>query len=357
MLAVAARACREPVGQPLVAAQAHAGGDGLREREPAARTGPLGRLDGATTATATATVVVLGRPPGGCGVRAQEHGQQQGPEAQRDKVQQAEDDHQFLVRAHHLPGYPRTEVAQGVRYHAPPIMATLDTATLDLTTRSETGSRAMRRLRRTGRVPGILYGGDDQPVQFEVDARILRNTLAHAGALLQVTLDGGGNAVPVQIKDVQRHAVRGEIVHADFVRVDMKVAIQAPIHVELLGVEEAEGVVQGGVLTQETTQLNVEALPGDMPEVIQFDASGMQVADTVTVGQIQLPDGVTLVDDPELVLATITMPSEEIEATDEIETEVGLVGEEAEAQAEGDTAEEAEQSAGESQDAPGDDTE
>jgi large subunit ribosomal protein L25 len=223
-------------------------------------------------------------------------------------------------------------------------MATLDTATLDLTSRSDSGSRAMRRLRRTGRVPGILYGGDETPVPFEVDARILRNTLAHAGALLKVTVDGSGSQ-PVQIKDVQRHALRGDILHADFVRVDMDVAMQAPIMVEIVGIEHAPGVVQGGVLTQETTQIVVESLPGDMPEVIQFDASNMQIAETVHIGQIDLPQGVTLVDDPEHVLASITSPSEEIEETDEIETEVAVVGEEAQAQAEGDTAEEAEQKA------------
>jgi large subunit ribosomal protein L25 len=104
-------------------------------------------------------------------------------------------------------------------------------------------------------------------------------------------------------------------------------------------------VAQGGVLTQETTQIVVESLPGDMPEVIQFDASKMEIAETVHIGQIDLPQGVTLVDDPDHVLASITSPSEEIEATDEIETEVGLVGEEAQAAAEGDTAEEAEQKA------------
>jgi large subunit ribosomal protein L25 len=204
----------------------------------------------------------------------------------------------------------------------------------------------MRRLRRQGLVPGILYGGDEAPLPFQVDARILRNTLAHAGALLKVTVDGTGSQ-PVQIKDVQRHAVRGDIVHADFVRVSMDVKMQAPIHVEIVGSDDSRGVVNGGVLTQETTQINVEALPGDMPEVIQFEASSMEIGVTVYLGEIPLPAGVTLVDDPEHVLASITAPSQEIEPTDEIETEVQVVGEVAQAQAAGDTAEEAAQGEGE----------
>lgn len=223
-------------------------------------------------------------------------------------------------------------------------MPTLDTPTLDLTSRTDHGSRAMRRLRRDGRVPGIIYGGDGEPMPIEADARILRNTLAHTGAVLQVKVDGG-EALPVQIKDVQRHAVRGDIVHADFYRVDMTVAIHAHVHVEVVNAEASQGVVQGGILTQETTQVTVEALPGDIPEVITFDGSGLDINDTVYVSALQLPEGVTLVDDPETVLASITTPSEEVEETDELETETELVGEEAERQAEGDTAEEAAQGA------------
>jgi large subunit ribosomal protein L25 len=219
-------------------------------------------------------------------------------------------------------------------------MATLDAPTLDLTTRSDRGSRAMRRLRREGKVPGILYGGDAEPTPIEVDARILRNTLAHTGAVIQVTVDGGG-AVPVQVKDVQRHAVRGEIVHADFFRVDMKVAIQAAVPVEVINVEQAEGVVQGGVLSQESNQITVEALPGDMPESLTYDASGLQINDTAFVTAVPLPEGVTLVDDPETVLVSITIPRATLEETDELETEVAVVGDEARAQAEGATEDEA----------------
>src|SRR4051794_21212392 len=103
-------------------------------------------------------------------------------------------------------------------------MASTETTKIDLARREEHGSRAMRRLRRSGRVPGIIYGGEGGPVPFEVDARILRNTLAHAHAVIEVSLDG--STEPVVVKDLQRHPVRGEILHADLLRVDMKVAIQ-----------------------------------------------------------------------------------------------------------------------------------
>jgi large subunit ribosomal protein L25 len=230
-------------------------------------------------------------------------------------------------------------------------MASTETTKIDLARREEHGSRAMRRLRRSGRVPGIIYGGEGGPVPFEVDARILRNTLAHAHAVIEVSLDG--STEPVVVKDLQRHPVRGEILHADLLRVDMKVAIQTVVTLEVTGADEAPGVGEGGVLSQETRELNVEALPGDIPDTIRVDVSHMQLNDTLGLDAVTAPPGVTLLDDPETtVIATITPPSQE-PVDEEIETETELIGEgatqddsAAEAQGAGDTGDEAEQATG-----------
>ena len=205
--------------------------------------------------------------------------------------------------------------------------ASTDTSTtLDLTARAAEGSRSARRLRRTGQVPGILYGGDGGPQLFAVDARILRNTLARSGAILEVAVDGGATA-PVLVKDIQRHPVRGEAVHVDFLRVDMKVAIHTTVTLEILGADEAPGVVEGGVLSQGVVELNIEALPGDIPDTLQFDVSKLEMNETATLSQLTAPAGVTLLDDPEeTVLATVTPPTKEPEP-EEIETETALVGE------------------------------
>jgi large subunit ribosomal protein L25 len=229
--------------------------------------------------------------------------------------------------------------------------ASTDTSTtLDLTSRAAEGSRSARRLRRTGQVPGVIYGGDGEPQLFAVDGRILRNTLAHSGAILEISVDGGEKN-PVLVKDVQRHPVKGHAVHVDLLRVDMKVAIQTTVTLELVGADSAPGVVEGGVLSQGTIELNIEALPGDIPDAIQFDVSGLHINETATLAQLTPPAGVTLLDDPEeTVLATITPPTVE-PVEEEIETEVEVVGEGAaavaEGQAEGDTGEEAEQAASE----------
>jgi len=224
--------------------------------------------------------------------------------------------------------------------------APIDTSTkLELQSRSADGSRSARRLRRTGRVPGVIYGGDDEPVLFAVDGRILRNTLARSGAILQISVDGSTPG-PALVKDLQRHPVRGEAVHVDLLRVDMKVAIHTTVTLELHGSDDAPGVVQGGVLSQGTVELNIEALPGDIPDALHLDVSGMEINDTLTLSALTPPAGVTLLDDPEdTVLATLTPPTLE-PVEEEIETETGVVGEgeDAEAQAEGDTGE-AEQSA------------
>jgi large subunit ribosomal protein L25 len=129
----------------------------------------------------------------------------------------------------------------------------------------------------------------------------------------------------------------------------MAVKIHTTVALELVGGDESPGVTEGGVLSQETRELNIEALPGDIPDTIEHDVSGMHINETLTVGAITAPSGVTLLDDPESVVASITPPT--VEPVDEdIETETALVGDggeaaAAEGQAEGDTGEAAEQPA------------
>ena len=205
-------------------------------------------------------------------------------------------------------------------------MAATDTDTLELTSRSAEGSRSARRLRRTGQVPGVIYGGDGDAVPFAVDALTLRNTLAHAGALLEVTI-GSGQTENVVVKELQRHPVRGDIIHADLLRVRMDVAIQTPVVLELVGSDEAPGTSEGGVLAQETRELTIEALPGDIPESIQHDVSGMELNDTLHLSDITAPQGITFVDDPETVIASLSLPRLEVETPDEVETETEVVGE------------------------------
>ena len=210
-------------------------------------------------------------------------------------------------------------------------MATNQGTRLALTPRDTSGgSRATRRLRRSGQVPGVLYGGEGEPVSFTVDARELRHALAATGAVLDLELEG--TSTPAVLKDAQYHPVRGETMHVDLFRVRLDVAIHATVSVELTGADEAPGVVAGGVLDQITREVNVEALPNDIPETIEFDVSKMEINDTLYLSSLAAPKGVTLLDDlEETTLVTLSPPNVDVEAEEEaeeaIEQETGVVGE------------------------------
>jgi large subunit ribosomal protein L25 len=206
-------------------------------------------------------------------------------------------------------------------------MAESTTTRLDVSSRSAGGSRAVRRLRRGGRVPGVLYGGGGDSVSFDADARELRLALASSGAVLDLSVDGA-KATPVVLKETQRDPVRGETVHVDLLRVRLDQAIHAVVPLELTGTEDAPGVKEGGVLEQTTRELNVEALPTAIPESVVHDVGEMQIGDHIGLADVRIPDGVTLLDDiEETVVATLSPPRLQAEVEEEIEAETELVGE------------------------------
>ncbi|MEA2396469.1 MAG: large subunit ribosomal protein [Thermoleophilaceae bacterium] len=211
-------------------------------------------------------------------------------------------------------------------------MASSKRPTLSVQERPERGSRATRRLRRAGYVPGVVYGGGEgKCTAFKVGARDLRTALLGGSAVLDLEVDGG-TSLPVIVKDQQRHPVRDDIVHLDLLEVRLDEKIQSTVAVELVGAEEAPGAKEGGVLEHVTRELNIEALPTDIPEQVTVDVSGMEAAATMHLSEIDAPDGVTFLDDPDdTIIATITIPKEEEEP--EVEEETELVGEEGEAEA------------------------
>jgi large subunit ribosomal protein L25 len=227
-------------------------------------------------------------------------------------------------------------------------MATSTSAALSVRRRDPSGSRAARRLRREGSVPGVVYGGGEDPIAFQIDGRELRLALAHAGAVLDLSIDGAA-AAPVVVKELNRHPVTGATTHVDLLRVRLDQAIQATVVLELTGAEDAPGVKEGGVLEHVTRELTIEALPGDIPDSVQYDVSEMQIGDNVTVEAVRAPSGVTLLDDPETVIATLTPPRLQTEDEVEIEEETELV-------AEGETAEEAAEAADGGEETGGDES-
>ena len=201
------------------------------------------------------------------------------------------------------------------------------TTKLSIDAREPSGSRATRRLRRQGLVPGVLYGGGEDPLPFAVNERELRHALAARGAVLELQI--GGASTPAVLKDSQIHPVRGETMHVDLLRVDLRQSISAVVPLEFVGADEAPGVREGGVLEHVTREVNIEALPTDIPEAIQVDVSGLQINDTLLLSSVSAPEGVTITDDvEETVVATLTPPSIDAAAEEEaLEEETERVGE------------------------------
>jgi len=219
-------------------------------------------------------------------------------------------------------------------------MAAGERTLLTLDPREERGSRANRRLRREDLVPGVIYGAGSDSISFKVDSRRLRGVLAEGHALFDVEIDGS-ERLPVIVKDQHRHPVRGHVLHLDLLKVRLDEKIQSMVALEIEGVEDAPGVREGGVLEHVTRELNVSALPTDIPDRIVADVSGLGIAETMVLSAIEAPAGVEFLDDPDdTVVATVTAPTE-IEEPEALEEEVAEVG------AEGETAEEAAAEGGE----------
>lgn len=202
-----------------------------------------------------------------------------------------------------------------------------DRPTLQAQERPEKGSRSSRRLRREGLVPGVVYGGEGDNTAFKVGARDLRAALVAGSAVIDLKV-GDADTRPVIVKDQQQHPVRGEVLHLDLLEVNLREKIQAPVRVELTGAEDAPGVSEGGIISQETNELNIEALPTDIPEVITVDVSHLEAAGTLPLSEVSPPDGVAFLDDPEeTIIATVTVPTE-VPEEPEIEEETERVGDE-----------------------------
>jgi large subunit ribosomal protein L25 len=212
------------------------------------------------------------------------------------------------------------------------------------------GSAESRRLRKEGLVPGVLYG-NGEPIAICIEERELRRALTGASglhAILDVEIDGKGSTHASILKEYQVDPVRGGVTHVDLQEVRLDQAITASVQVQLLGGEDAPGVREGGVLSQPLREVSVEALPLEVPEHIELDVSGMEIGGTIRIAELRAPDGVTILGDPEMVVATITAPTKEVvpEPTEEelaaLEAEEGEEGAEGEEAAEGEGAAEPE---------------
>lgn len=210
--------------------------------------------------------------------------------------------------------------------------------TLSATPRPPQGTRPARRLRAEGKVPGVVYGLGGDPIPLTVDWRELRAALVtEQGLNAVIHLEIDGETTPTLVKDIQRHKVRRDVLHVDFIRVDLNKPVDVEVPVQLEG--EATLVAQeNGVVDQVLTALLITAKPSDIPSVLTVDISGLEIGNALRVSDIALPDGVTTSVDPEE--AVVTASHQVVELPEPAEGEEGEEGEaaEGEAAAEGDDA-------------------
>jgi large subunit ribosomal protein L25 len=206
-----------------------------------------------------------------------------------------------------------------------------------------TGSPASRRLRATGKVPAVLYGRGAEPAPISVDWRDLRSALTtDKGLNALLTLRIGSRRTKAIVKEMQRHPVRRDVLHIDFLAVDVDKPITTDVPLQLEG--EAEKVIrEQGVVEQILNVLIVTAKPDAIPGHISIDVSDLEIGQHITVGDLQLPEGVTTETDPEETIVTAKLTSlalaEEEEEEGEEGEEEGAEGEGAEGAAAGEGAE------------------
>lgn len=206
---------------------------------------------------------------------------------------------------------------------------------LEVAKRDEIGSSANRELRSNGKVPANYYYKETDNMNLILDSKNLYHALHSGHHIFEVDLEG--DTQYVMIKEIQYHPVNESVLHVDLMRVrrDVKMTISVPIHLE----GEAEGVNEGGILSQIITSLDIECLPTDVPEFIAVDVTEMEMNSSKSVADITVSGDITIITDEEQVIATIAPPKEEEEP--EVELAEGEEGEEGEEGAEAPDGEEA----------------
>ena len=187
-----------------------------------------------------------------------------------------------------------------------------ETFEIDAVARSDEGKGASRRLRRTGMVPGIIYGGGKDPEMIATKHNELLHHLEHEAFyshILKVNVDG--KSQDVVLKDLQRHPAKPFVLHFDLqrVRMDEEIRMTVPLHFE--GEDRCVGIKAGGTLMRGMNEIDIHCLPKDLPEYVAVDVSGLNVGDMVHLSEIVLPQGVALVgaeqldEDNDPVVATV----------------------------------------------------
>lgn len=213
----------------------------------------------------------------------------------------------------------------------------MDIVEIEARPREVRGSRACRRLRREELVPAIVYGRKEPGVLLSLTRGDVEHLIHDRAHVLRVNWDG--HHENVQIKEVQYDALGDDVLHVDLVRISLSETVTVSVPVEIHG--EAAGVAEGGALGLVHHEFEVECLPTAIPESVRIEVSQLGIGDALKVADIEFPEGVTPLDDPEAVVVTVVppqeLPEEEVPLGEELAAEPEVIGREAEQEAEGDS--------------------
>lgn len=194
----------------------------------------------------------------------------------------------------------------------------METISLEVTNRDTSIRRgALNKMRAAGNLPGVVYGTKVGSVPISVSKKQLDNILSSHGANAIITLLVNGQTIQAMIKELQKHPVTGLYWHVDFSQISMDKKIKAEIQVHFEG--EPEGIKEGGILQYGETSVEVECLPGEIPERFTLDISILNIGDKLTVADLEEVDNVKILAEPEQVLISVLQPAMEEEDTEEQE--------------------------------------
>ncbi len=196
----------------------------------------------------------------------------------------------------------------------------------------EVVGKSSRRLAQINQIPAVLYGRGRDAASIAVDRHEFELFMSHhaaGAALVELKLEGEKKPVNAMVREVQRSPVKGNILHIDFVAVSMTEVVHAVVPLHLLN--DPAGVKAGGILTINMHELNIEALPGDLPESLEWDVSALEMGDTLVLSEVEAPEGIKFLDDMESIVASVQAPRVEVEEVEvEEAAEPEIVGAKAE---------------------------
>lgn len=188
----------------------------------------------------------------------------------------------------------------------------METLEIQVDARDKKRKRDAKRLLRSGKIPGVLYGPKTQTVALELDKREFTSRVAGLEGSHLVRLKSASTMLAEKValvKDMQFHPISGDVIHADLYEVDLTATIQVRVPLHFVG--RAAGVTRGGILQPIVREIEVECLPMDIPEFFNVDVSALDIGDSVHVAELAMPQGVSAVSEASLALVTVVTPTVE----------------------------------------------